>query len=768
MKRNNAKKYKRTKYKVIVLIVVSVMLLPPFVAAAGSQTSVFADMMLTKADAVNLASENKGQNIDSEKQSENKISDGDENENTDILDQEDKTDETTKDSVNLKNEKTHREKEVSESAVYEESTDTGIKLQADETTDTAIEELPSDSAIVATFAELEDALTKNNGIKKIYLGADITATKNLTVSSSKDEVLFSGVNPLTNESYEYRDAKNVIYIDKDNVNFTFKDITIKGYAYWGPVMGRGKNIKLTYDGPQISHNDDGTVHYINCNINVYELDSSSETCQEIAEASNVIIEGDCIIKKLQGTANAFFWLYNRNDQPALEILPNSNVIMEGTSYFIYLNSSEIKIGENAKCEITMNGSMGIGILGGLDIQDGASFSYNHIGKVTTTDTVRLNKYLTVGNGSTLDVRRNSNSGTSGYLINMSSSAEININSPKRVILVNGLSRSDGLISLSGSMKVTTNVINKWNSIPTFLSNDIKSSDPMSAWNDEDLPKSIWNQENSKSIDFTLSSNNLILNEDYKPASGSNTQELNGSNFLTGNDHMLSMGSHEFTFDDVFPDSPSIEGNTQAGSYAEVSYTAVNRDSVKLAQDVPGGRFSFQTETNIMPDSFVTGWAQNNFLRILRETAVTEDSGVLKFIDVPENLEFDKVKVPSENTFIKRKDSDWTIKVQDTRRANNMWHVDASAATPLTTGTGSAVYTLNNCLGIKKDDSFTSFTDENILVYSGITDDTDQDGITDIKWPQDQGPYVYLLKNTFVKPESQYSTVINWTLVNGPG
>ena len=70
--------------------------------------------------------------------------------------------------------------------------------------------------------------------------------------------------------------------------------------------------------------------------------------------------------------------------------------------------------------------------------------------------------------------------------------------------------------------------------------------------------------------------------------------------------------------------------------------------------------------------------------------------VLKFHSVPETLAFQTTVISSKPTYIKREDSNWNIRVWDTRGEGSTWRLLAEAKEPLTS-VENPIHKLQNAL-----------------------------------------------------------------------
>lgn len=96
--------------------------------------------------------------------------------------------------------------------------------------------LDGDYAVVYTYEELKEALSKDNGVTTVYLGSDIEMKGGIRVSSAKANVVLDGT--WEGERYRLTDYNSAtytdtIYIDQKGIeSFTVQNIDLLGRNYY--------------------------------------------------------------------------------------------------------------------------------------------------------------------------------------------------------------------------------------------------------------------------------------------------------------------------------------------------------------------------------------------------------------------------------------------------------------------------------------------------------------------------------------------------------
>ena len=139
---------------------------------------------------------------------------------------------------------------------------------------TNVEVIPGKNiAIVYTFAELKTALSENNGIDTVYLGADIEMAGQIIVHSSKKNIVIDGTyNTVRSRLTEYNSTSSTTMICINHAGFEkiiLRNIDIIGRNYHGLIhvaSNYSSDVVLWYEnvdynGPQITYSQYATAVY---------------------------------------------------------------------------------------------------------------------------------------------------------------------------------------------------------------------------------------------------------------------------------------------------------------------------------------------------------------------------------------------------------------------------------------------------------------------------------------------------------------------------
>ena len=669
------------------------------------------------------------------------------------------------------------------------STESGVIYAEDES-----------QVIVETFAQMQNALSQNNGITTVYLGANIPMeASGIVINPAKTEVTINGTDPTTSNRYTLTDYYGSY---ADNRNYTIQpgsnsierinviNINLDGYNQFGPISTQDAYTtylyydNINYNGPQFSFAGNGTVHVKNSVINLPERKNINSTpTQELAECNRLLLEGTVEITKANVGTDSFLWLKGNNAE--FRVLESSEVQLGTGRNFIYSTAFPLfTIETNASCSVESGGAMIYSgqALSGLNVENNADFSFLQTSNIGTGNySVGVAGDIRLNPGSTFDIRRTNSSaiGSLNYLINYdgTSGRGFYADNPGRVTLINGVTSNTAygvirFINSNNTVSIDSKGINIWTSVPSFLSENMQAVDPMDSWNDSDLPEYVWNKKELDSFNVTavINSNNSTSSVNapsYSPATNNNTQNFTTGNFAIGNTStkMMTFGNQELNIDDVYNTANNIGLTTQSNSYITASYINGTNENQRVDGFADSrGRFNGAIgETGLLPGSSVSAMSQNNFLRVYEEEPVETETGVLRFLSVPEELPFGEIPLPEQNTIIPRSTTNWSISVEDTRNTSNVWKITAGLEDPLTASEGGIQYTLPDALVYITDDGEEIFREENIPIYNG---NTGNNPITIITWPDNRGPLLSI-NTRQIKAGLPYSTTINWTLTDGP-
>lgn len=219
--------------------------------------------------------------------------------------------------------------------------------------------------VVSTFEELKAALSENNGITQVELGADIEITNGISISPNKKSVIIDGAGHTLKE--KRKGAHGTIYISKNNTtnDVSLKNLVIEGLNYYGPVNvdDAVKGVTLNYEnviyrGPQLVHNVHGYAKFTGNNtINIHKNSTNSDVAQELFEGLGFDISGEFTLVH-EGKTDSAFWFGLGNDhRPYLNIADNAKVQMDilyNTLFYVDHAATkplDITIGKDAKFDV---------------------------------------------------------------------------------------------------------------------------------------------------------------------------------------------------------------------------------------------------------------------------------------------------------------------------------------------------------------------------------------------------------------------------------
>ncbi|EFR91710.1 putative secreted protein, partial [Listeria innocua FSL S4-378] len=124
--------------------------------------------------------------------------------------------------------------------------------------ETGSDNLAANEAVVTNFAELKAAISEDNGIDTVYLGADVELSGGIIIPASKKTFTLSGKNPATGEIHTLTETmassgaqSSVITVNTNTgtKETTLKDINVIGKNYYGTisVYGAAKDVVQNYE-----------------------------------------------------------------------------------------------------------------------------------------------------------------------------------------------------------------------------------------------------------------------------------------------------------------------------------------------------------------------------------------------------------------------------------------------------------------------------------------------------------------------------------------
>ncbi|MBL1227187.1 pectate lyase-like adhesive domain-containing protein [Enterococcus sp. BWR-S5] len=357
--------------------------------------------------------------------------------------------------------------EYSDGSAVNYDSNSGIPMFRDQ----GIPETADNRAEVGTLAQLKAAISAS-GIHYIYLTADITLDAyGQKISYDKKYMRISGKNPQTGEIHTLTEYKSGWSDDNIHVSNTtsqniptsygFEDINIEGFNYYGPINVNDSSYHVTltytnvvYDGPQLTHNLNGTTEYHNMDITIPSSKSGSTETQELVEGHFINIYGDFSMYH-QGK-HSIAWIgfggNVRNVSGHFRIKENAKVDITSTgrSFFYFENKDGIfELEKNADVSIVTGGGLIRNDIASsnqafkkLSVAEDASLKIVRTTSVNSADnnlpTFKMNGDLNVETGGRLYVYNKSDSSGQAdeFFRFYNSGGKISVNNAKSVLFYN--------------------------------------------------------------------------------------------------------------------------------------------------------------------------------------------------------------------------------------------------------------------------------------------------------------------------------------------
>lgn len=430
--------------------------------------------------------------------------------------------------------------------------------------------LAANEAVVTNFDELQKAISEDNGIDTIYLGADVELSAGIKVPVSKKSLTLSGKDPVTNEIHTLTETmsssvlqSSVITIDSNSgtKETTLKDMKILGKNYYGTisVLSAAKDVvqnyeNIDYQGPQLVYNLNGTTFFSGKNsVKIAQVVSGSASPNEVAETKSVNVSGELLIDHDTPNANSVFWFgLGTSDINTFTVEENANVkiISNGTGMFYRSGSKPIDmtVKANAKLDITSDNNIFRDLSGGaINIDAGAD--------VTMTKTDGTNPLLWLSGSITVnpDARfvLKKTGGTDNIIHFTNSDAKLDIRNPRSFLMATEQDSAMLYWPYKNTFDFEAQMVNYWNTAGSVVR--------------EDLPAQYFNLPNGEnvigSLTFSGSTTNILTTN----------AGMTSTNFDQKAARMIAMGHLEGTINPVTDADNKITGNITKDAYIAVSY-----------------------------------------------------------------------------------------------------------------------------------------------------------------------------------------------------
>lgn len=657
--------------------------------------------------------------------------------------------------------------------------------------------------VVTTFEELKSALNADNGITTVYLGANITMKAGgINIHSSKASVEIVGINPLnpdqtvpyTLTDYTSSTFTDTIYVNTAGVkNVYVRDLKIIGKNYYGPVSALDSAVtasciinyvRVDYSGPQIGHNRQGSIKFIDCNININGKNGGSAS-QEFSETKHLYFEGKNTIATETSTLS-IFWLPTGG---TFDILDDSSVTLtslntsaaygmfyaDGAAYTISISIGKRSVfNANISAAVAPTGNSTISSM--KILEDGAFYLTTTKAATMTVFSMGgnliLNRHATfVINGfggasySVLDLRTGNitveSEATFQIIASSAYASLLNLygrsficNDPASVVFYNIGNRDILATTTAGRVYINAEQINFWNTSPLSTLDNL----PLYHWKKAD-DTNIW-------IDGTLAAgtggNFSSLSSNYIAGDSPGTAP-SAAAFSMVTARVLSFGRLNINAYTPLTTSSAINGTTAPGAVVRASYTqnSVNYVLPDVTTD-PEGLFSIPISIPLVKHTDIT--VRSNYQYLFASAATTvSDIGRVE-LSIPSYLGFFSNRLTSRPHVVERVKSDWQIFVSDTRGAGKSWSLFAREIDPLTPAGHPYPPLYNAIIFINKGTVIHLNSSYPTLIYSHTTTSDDEQVI--ISWASDEGILVEAPVGA-VYSHIPYTGQIEWSLVDAP-
>ncbi|UHP10700.1 hypothetical protein LAX80_002630 [Listeria marthii] len=432
-------------------------------------------------------------------------------------------------------------------------------------------DLAANEAVVSNFAELKTAISEDNGIDTVYLGADIDLSGGIVIPASKKTFTLSGKNPATGEIHTLTETmassgaqSSVITVNTNTgtKETTLKDLNIIGKNYYGTisVYAAAKNVvqnyeNIHYQGPQMIYNLNGTANFKGTNdITIASVVTGSAAPNEVAEIKGVSVSGKLMINHASSNANSAFWFGGGTAEVntfTVEENADVTVLSNGTGMFYRSGAKpvEIDVKKNAKLDITSNNNIFRDTPGGaVKIAEGAD--------VTMTKTDGANPLLWSADDITVSPNARlilNKTGGTGYIIQFyNATAKLDVKDPRSFLIATNSNTPMFYWPYANTFNLEAQMVNYWDTAGT-----IDRTDPPAQ--NFSLPDG---GNVTGSLTYTGTTTKIL----------STNAGMTPTNFNQNTARMIAMGRLEGTINPVTDADSEITGTATPNAFISISYT----------------------------------------------------------------------------------------------------------------------------------------------------------------------------------------------------
>lgn len=513
------------------------------------------------------------------------------------------------------------------------------------------------TAVVNNAAELNTAI-KDLTISTIYFGQDINLNQSIQIPNGKQYLRISGKNPETGEIHTLTENNGLglgtrnMYVSNNNSDpkdYGLSDMKIIGRNYYGPlnVQDNTKEVTLSYtnidyQGPQITHNVNGITKYIgDTKIYIARVQSSSDTNQEVAEARDVIMDGNITIDHTSN-GDSMFWLgLSGGAENSFTVKENSNVTItsKGNGMFYRDGSNPITmdVEKNANLKITSNNGLFRNNPGKyLHIDENATMEFEKTGG--DQPVLRLTEDVKVDKGARFVMKATGGSGNFARFEKAYSGTNLNFDNPRSVLLYNKTSQQmfawTGGGNSSGKMHIDAPLVNYWRVAGTG--------------NRDDLPLFSWSMPDKSNVVTDLTTNgagSTVIN--------STNSGMNANDFNLGSGKVISFGTIDVTLDPITDAQNTITGTASKDSKVYIDYNEEGVSKTLTGMADAEGKYSIAIPNGfIKPYISVTATANLDFNTKISDPVIVQDITAPEGVPIIQVLDIDSQFPTDISKFVK--------------------------------------------------------------------------------------------------------------------
>ncbi|MFS7261591.1 MucBP domain-containing protein [Carnobacterium divergens] len=485
------------------------------------------------------------------------------------------------------------------------------------------------TAVVTNAAELSAAIT-DLSTTQIYFGNDINLNQSIKIPNGKPYLRISGKNPSTGEIHTLTESNGTIggtdniYVSNNNSDpkdYGLEDMKIIGRNYYGPlnVQDNTKEVSLSYtnidyQGPQITHNVNGITKYLGeTSIYIARVQSTSAANQEVAEARNVIMDGNITINHTSNS-DSMFWLgLSGGSENSFTVKENSNIMIDskgnGMFYRDGTNPITMDIEQNATVKITTNNGLFRNNPGKyLHVGENANVEFEKTGG--DQPVLRLTEDLNVAKGARLVMKATGGSGNFARFERAYSGTNLNFDDPLSVLLYNKTAQQmfawQGTGNSSGKMHINSPIVNYWRVAGTGDRDDL----PLFSWSMPD-------RSNVLTDVTTNGSNSTVIN--------ATNAGITATDFNMGTAKVISLGTVDVALDPITDAQTNVTGTATKNSKVYIDYTEVGVKKTLTGYAGTDGTYSIPIPDGfIKPYTSVTATANLDFKTKVSAPVIVED------------------------------------------------------------------------------------------------------------------------------------------------